>query len=53
MRTEVICALTAGFAGLLQATRITEIEPSYATISGLELKAIAAAVLRAAGSSNT
>lgn len=41
----VICALTAGFAGLLQATRITEIEPSYATISGLELKAIAAAVV--------
>ncbi len=41
----VICAVTAGFAGLLQATRITEIEPSYATISGLELKAIAAAVV--------
>ena len=41
----VICAVTAGFAGLLQATRINEIEPSYATISGLELKAIAAAVV--------
>lgn len=41
----IICAMTAGFAGLLQATRITEIEPSYATISGLELKAIAAVVV--------
>ena len=41
----MICAVTAGFAGLLQATRISEIEPSYATISGLELKAIAAVVV--------
>jgi simple sugar transport system permease protein len=41
----IICAMTAGFAGLLQATRINEIEPSFATISGLELKAIAAVVV--------
>lgn len=41
----VICAVTAGFAGLLQATRIHEIEPSFATISGFELKAIAAVVV--------
>ena len=41
----VICAVTAGCAGLLQATRINEIEPSFATISGLELKAIAAVVV--------
>lgn len=41
----IICAVAAGFAGLLQATRIHEIEPSYATISGLELKAIAAVVV--------
>ncbi|MFO1070786.1 MAG: ABC transporter permease [Geminicoccaceae bacterium] len=41
----IICAVLAGFAGILQATRINEIEPSYATISGLELKAIAAVVV--------
>ncbi|MCP4382792.1 MAG: ABC transporter permease [Hyphomicrobiales bacterium] len=41
----MICASTAGFAGVLQATRIHEIEPSFATISGLELKAIAAVVV--------
>jgi len=41
----ILCAIAAGFAGLLQATRINEIEPSYATISGLELKAIAAVVV--------
>jgi len=39
----VICAATAGFAGLLQATRINQIEPSY-TLSGFELKVIAAVV---------
>lgn len=41
----VICGMTAAFAGILQATRINEIEPSYVVISGLELKAIAAAVV--------
>ena len=41
----VICGLTAAFAGLLQATRISEIEPSFVVISGLELKAIAAVVV--------
>jgi len=41
----VICAAAAGFAGLLQATRIHQVEPSFATISGLELKAIAAVVV--------
>ncbi len=41
----VICATTAGFAGILQATRINEIEPSFATLSGFELKAIAAVVV--------
>ena len=41
----MLCALTAAFAGLLQATRIDQIEPSYATISGIELKAIAAVVV--------
>lgn len=41
----VICAITAGIAGVLQATRINEIEPSFATISGFELKAIAAVVV--------
>lgn len=41
----ILCAIAAGFAGLLQATRINQIEPSYATISGLELKAIAAVVV--------
>ena len=41
----IICAITAGFAGLLQATRISEIEPSFATLSGFELKAIAAVVV--------
>ena len=41
----MICGLTAAFAGLLQATRISEIEPSYVVISGLELKAIAAVVV--------
>ena len=41
----MICATTAGFAGVLQATRIHEIEPSFATTSGFELKAIAAVVV--------
>lgn len=41
----VICGATAAFAGILQATRISEIEPSYVVISGLELKAIAAVVV--------
>jgi len=41
----VICAITAGFAGILQGARINEIEPSFATISGFELKAIAAVVV--------
>ncbi|MCB1499860.1 MAG: ABC transporter permease [Bauldia sp.] len=41
----VICAVAAGFAGILQAARINQIEPSFATISGLELKAIAAVVV--------
>ena len=41
----ILCAITAAFAGLLQAVRIDQIEPSYATISGIELKAIAAAVV--------
>ena len=41
----ILCAITAAFAGLLQAARIDQIEPSYATISGMELKAIAAAVV--------
>ena len=40
-----ICATTAGIAGVMQATRINEIEPSFATISGFELKAIAAVVV--------
>lgn len=40
----VICALAAGFAGLLQATRINQIEPSY-TLAGLELKVLAAVVV--------
>ena len=41
----VLCAITAGFAGLLQVARISEIEPSFATISGFELKVIAAVVV--------
>ncbi len=41
----ILCGITAAFAGLLQATRINEIEPSYVVISGLELKAIAAVVV--------
>ncbi len=41
----IICATTAGIAGVMQATRISEIEPSFATISGFELKAIAAVVV--------
>ena len=41
----ILCAVTAGFAGLLQAARINEIEPSFATLSGFELKAIAAVVV--------
>lgn len=41
----VLCAVAAGFAGLLQASRINQVEPSFATISGLELKAIAAVVV--------
>jgi simple sugar transport system permease protein len=41
----ILCAVTAGFAGLLQASRIDQVEPSFATISGLELKAIAAVVV--------
>ncbi len=41
----VICAVTAGFAGLLQATRINQIEPSFATVSGFELEAIAGVVV--------
>ena len=40
----VICAVTAGFAGLLQATRINQIEPSY-TLAGFELKVLAAVVV--------
>lgn len=39
------CAVTAGFAGILQGARINEIEPSFATISGFELKTIAAVVV--------
>lgn len=41
----IICGMTAGFAGILQATRISEIEPSYVVASGIELKAIAAVVV--------
>lgn len=41
----ILCGMAAAFAGILQATRINEIEPSYVVISGLELKAIAAAVV--------
>lgn len=41
----ILCGVAAAFAGILQATRISEIEPSYVVISGLELKAIAAAVV--------
>ncbi len=41
----IICAVTAGIAGVMQATRINEIEPSFATLSGFELKAIAAVVV--------
>ena len=41
----IMCATTAGIVGVLQATRISEIEPQYATLSGLELKAIAAVVV--------
>lgn len=41
----VICAITAGIAGILQATRINQIEPSFATISGFELDAIAGVVV--------
>lgn len=41
----VLCAITAGFSGLLQVARINEIEPSFATISGFELKVIAAVVV--------
>jgi simple sugar transport system permease protein len=41
----ILCAITASIAGLLQAARINQIEPSYATISGMELKAIAAVVV--------
>ena len=37
--------VTAGFAGVLQATRINEIEPSFATLSGFELEAIAGVVV--------
>lgn len=40
----VICAVTAGFAGLLQATRINQIEPSF-TLAGFELKVLAAVVV--------
>jgi ribose/xylose/arabinose/galactoside ABC-type transport system permease subunit len=40
----VICAIAAGFSGLLQATRINQIEPSF-TLSGFELKIIAAVVV--------
>lgn len=39
------CAVTAGFSGILQGARINEIEPSFATISGFELKTIAAVVV--------
>ena len=45
MTAFIICATTAGIAGVMQATRISEIEPSFATISGFELKAIAAVVV--------
>jgi simple sugar transport system permease protein len=41
----IICAVTAGFAGILQATRINEIEPSFAIVSGFELDAIAGVVV--------
>jgi simple sugar transport system permease protein len=41
----VLSAIAAGFAGLLQAARIHQVEPSFATISGFELKAIAAVVV--------
>jgi simple sugar transport system permease protein len=45
MAAFIICAVTASFAGILQATRISEIEPSYVVVSGIELKAIAAVVV--------
>jgi simple sugar transport system permease protein len=41
----MICAVTAGFAGIMQGARINEIEPSFATLSGFELKTIAAVVV--------
>ena len=41
----MICAVTAGLAGIIQAARIDQIEPSFATVSGIELKAIAAVVV--------
>jgi simple sugar transport system permease protein len=43
--TFMICAVTAALAGIMQATRINQIEPSFATISGFELKGIAAVVV--------
>ena len=41
----MICALAAGISGLLQLTRINEVEPQFATVSGFELKVIAAVVV--------
>ena len=41
----MICAVTASLAGIMQAARINQIEPSFATISGFELKGIAAVVV--------
>ena len=43
--TFMICAVTAALAGIMQAARINQIEPSFATISGFELKGIAAVVV--------
>lgn len=43
--TFMICAVTASLAGIMQAARINQIEPSFATISGFELKGIAAVVV--------
>ncbi|MEZ5668481.1 MAG: ABC transporter permease [Alphaproteobacteria bacterium] len=41
----IICATAAGFAGIMQATMINEIEPSFAVTSGFELKVIASVVV--------
>ncbi len=41
----ILCAMAAGFAGIMQATMINEVEPSFAITSGFELKVIAAVVV--------